>query len=288
MKFAKGAVVGQQVTPLVVTVEQEDRRMNGCSLRRVVVIKLGGSVLADDESYRRAARYLVRRLHKCSEDRFVVVVSARKGLTDELERLARGITGYPNPRTIDLLWSTGELHSVALLTLHLEELGVTAVGLNVQETGLRFNGASGGEARIESLSGEIQRAFDDHSVVVVPGFFGTLAGGMIVSLGRGGSDLSAVLLSREFESKRCELIKDVPGYFTEDPDITSRAEHLPWVSYDTALEMAARGCELVQRVALEAARESSLELVVRGLADTVPGTVVSAATYEDRASVTET
>jgi aspartate kinase len=260
--------------------------MNG-RLRNVVVMKLGGSVLEDDESYRRAGRYLVQRLHKCSRDRFVVVVSAQKGLTDELERLARGITGYPNPRTLDLLWSTGELRSVALLTLHLEELGVAAVGLNVEETGLRFNGARGGEATIESLSAEIQRAFDDHSVVVVPGFFGTLRGGMIVSLGRGGSDLSAVLLAREFDAKRCELIKDVPGYFTEDPEVAPRAEHLPWVSYDAALEMAERGCELVQRAALEAARESSLELVVRGLADTVPGTVVSAQTRREGAYATE-
>jgi aspartate kinase len=259
--------------------------MNG---RSVVVMKLGGSVLADDESYRRAARYVVRRLHKCSGERFVVVVSAQKGHTDELEQLARGITSCPDQRTLDLLWSTGELRSVALLTFHLEELGVAAVGLNVQETGLGFNGAGGGEARIESLSAEIQRAFDDHSVVVVPGFFGTLAGGMIVSLGRGGSDLSAVVLAREFEAKHCELIKDVPGYFTEDPDTTSVAEHLPWVSYETALEMADRGCELIQRVALEAARESSLELVVRGLADTVAGTVVSMHATRELSCVTET
>jgi aspartate kinase len=174
------------------------------------------------------------------------------------------------------------LRSVALLTLHLEELGVPAVGLNVQETGLRFNKESIGEAKIESLSGEIQRAFDDHSVVVVPGFFGTVAGGMIVSLGRGGSDLSAVILAREFESKRCELVKDVPGYFTEDPGNTPLAEHLPRVSYDTALAMAERGCGLVQRVALEAAREASLELVVRGLSDRLPRTVVSADTTGER------
>jgi aspartate kinase len=256
-------------------------------LRHVVVVKLGGSVLSDDESYGRAARYLVRRLHKCSRDRFIVVVSAQKGHTDELEQLARGITEYPNPRTLDLLWSTGELRSVALLTLHLEELGVAAVGLNVQEAGLRLNGAGGGEARIESLSGEIQRAFDDYSVVVVPGFFGTIVGGMIVSLGRGGSDLSAVLHAREFEAMQCELIKDVPGYFTENPHTASSAEHLPWISYDTALEMAESGCELVQREALEAARKSSLELVVRSLADSVPGTVVSTQRTREGTCITD-
>src|ERR1700730_683269 len=148
--------------------------MDGCRARRIAVIKLGGSVLVDDNSYRQTARFLVRRLHECAEERFLVVVSARKGLTDDLERLARGITGYPNPRTLDLLWSTGEMRSVALLTLHLEELGVPAVGLNVHETGLRYSGPGQAEARVQSLSSQLRRAFDHHSIVVVPGFFGTL------------------------------------------------------------------------------------------------------------------
>src|SRR6266849_7782115 len=127
--------------------------MDGCRLGRVVVSKLGGSVLVDDEAYRQAARFLVSRLHESSEERFLTVVSAQNGVTDKLEKLARGITRYPNPRTVDLLWATGEMRSVALLTLHLEELGVTAVGLNGHETGLRFNGSGLADARIESQSG---------------------------------------------------------------------------------------------------------------------------------------
>ena len=87
------------------------------------MIKLGGSVLANEDSYRQAARFLVRRLHECSRARFVVVVSAQNGQTDKLETLARDVTRFPNPRTLDLLWSTGELRSVALLTLHLEDVG---------------------------------------------------------------------------------------------------------------------------------------------------------------------
>jgi aspartate kinase len=249
--------------------------MDDCRTRRIVVIKLGGSVLVDDESYRQAARFLVRRLHKCSEERFVVVVSARKGLTDELERLARGITSHPNPRTLDLLWSTGEMRSVALLTLHLEELGIVAVGLNAHETGLRFNGAGQSNAGIESLSIEVRRAFHDHSVVVVPGFFGTLTSGTLVSLGRGGSDLSAVLLADELEAEQCELVKDVPGYFTDDPNINRRAEHLGWLSYEKAMEMVDVGCELVQPRAIETARTAGLRLVIRSFDDRAPASVVS-------------
>src|SRR5258707_7609956 len=128
--------------------------------------------------------------------------------------------------------------SVALMTLHLEELGVAAIGLNVHETGLRFNGAGSTEVGVELLSSELHRAFDDHSIVVVPGFFGTLTSGTLVSLGRGGSDLSAVLLADELDAEQCELIKDVCGYFTRDPKADPTAVRLGWISYDAALRMA--------------------------------------------------
>ena len=252
--------------------------MDGCRLGRVVVIKLGGSVLVDDEAYRQAARFLVSRLHESSEERFLTVVSAQNGVTDELEKLARGITRYPNPRTVDLLWATGEMRSVALLTLHLEELGVRVVGLNIHEIGLHLNEAGKAQPIVQVVSQQIERALEGHSVVVVPGFFGTKESGMIASLGRGGSDLSAVLLADEFDAARCELIKDVEGYFTEDPDSNPGANYLPWISYETAVEMAERGCELVQRVALEAARQRGLQLIVRKLDGAVAGTVVSSHT----------
>ena len=249
--------------------------MEGCPRRKVGVIKLGGSVLRDDQSYRDAARFLVQRLHKCFRERFVVVVSARKGVTDELERLARGITNYPSQRTLDLLWATGEMRSVALLTLHLEEMGVAAIGLNIHETGLRFDGASSGDPSITSLSVELRRAFNDASVVVVPGFFATLMSGTVVSLGRGGSDLTAVLLAEELEVEECELVKDVPGYFSEDPKEVPETEHLGWVSYERALRMANAGCEVVQAEALEAARSAGVRLKVRTMTESGHVSVVS-------------
>lgn len=249
--------------------------MDRCSTRNIVAIKLGGSVLTDENSYHEAARFLVRRLHKCSREKFVVVVSARKGVTDELERFARQVTSHPSQRTLDLLWSTGELRSVALLTLHLEELGVAAVGFNIHETGLRFDGGSSRDGGVTSLSAELRRAFDDASVVVVPGFFATLMNGMVVSLGRGGSDLSAVLLAEELEATGCELIKDVSGYFTKDPHSDSEATHLPSLSYRQALAMAQAGCELVQVQALEVAEGAKLRLVVRAIEDGLRSTVIS-------------
>lgn len=239
--------------------------------KRRVVIKLGGSVLMDEDSYRQAARFLVRRSHNCFEESLVVVVSARNGTTDELERIARGITGSPSPRTLDLLWSTGEMHSVALLTLHLEELGASTVGLNIHETGLRLNGND----QVAFLRHETEEVFDGHSIVVVPGFFGTHNDGAIRSLGRGGSDLSAVLLAKGLDASRCELIKDVTGYFDEDPHSHTNAVHVPRLSYERALRMAETGCDLIQPQALETARRARVRLVVRSLDDGAPSSVVS-------------
>ena len=249
--------------------------MESCRTKRIAVMKFGGSILADDESYFRAARFVVRRLHECSAERFLVVVSAQKGVTDDLERLARGIASCPGQRTLDLLWATGELRSVALLALHLEEMGVTAVGFNIHEAGLRLGGVNSSHFSVTSLSTELRRAFDDCSVVVAPGFFATLVNGMIVSLGRGGADLSAVLLADALDAERCELIKDVNGYFSEDPHLGRRALHLPELSYETALKLADDGCELVQRRALEAARQAGLRLVVRGIGEDAPASIVS-------------
>jgi len=240
--------------------------MHDLEPRRVVVIKVGGSVLASPQSYQRTASFLARRLSKCGEERLVVVLSAQNGHTDELERLAGGVTGCPNPATLDLLWSTGETQSVALLTLHLEGLDVAAVGLNIHETGLRVD--------VRVLAQPIKAALQENSIVVVPGFFGTTERGAIVSLGRGGSDLSAVLLADGLGSACCELVKDVPGYFTADPTIEPGAQHLPWVSYERALAMSENGCELVQREAIEAARDRRLRIIVRSLDDGAPSSMI--------------
>ncbi len=110
--------------------------------------------------------------------------------------------------------------------------------------------------------------------MVVPGFFGTLTSGTLISLGRGGSDLSAVVLAQELRAEQCELIKDVSGYFTEDPNVNEQAEHLARLSYEQALDMADAGCELVHPGAIKAARAAGLRLVVRSLDDAAPASIV--------------
>ncbi|MGH9331681.1 MAG: hypothetical protein ACRD09_14675, partial [Vicinamibacterales bacterium] len=195
--------------------------------------------------------------------------------TDQDLALARSIALDPDPRALDLLWSAGEQRSVALLTFALQREGIAAVGLNVHETGLRLAGGRGPEAggRGSGTGGQeigfnglrVKAALADHAVAVVPGFLARGAGDRIVSLGRGGSDLTAVLLAIALEAARCELVKDVPGYFTQDPAVHPDARRLQTLSYAEALAKEAAGCGLVQRAAIEAAASAGLPVVVRSL-----------------------
>ena len=218
------------------------------------VIKLGGSVLTGARAYARAADWLAGRVFGPP---LLVVVSAELGTTDRLLAEAAAIAGEPEARALDLLWATGELRSAALLALHLQARGIPACALNVHETGL-LPSAAGLDVRV----GALQRALESHAIVIVPGFLGADARGAIVSLGRGGSDLSAVTLAAALGVDECELIKDVPGYFTADPAHHSDARHLPFIDFDTALDMAAAGCALVQDGALRAASALGVRLSI--------------------------
>jgi aspartate kinase len=235
------------------------------SFRQAVVIKLGGSIFTGPASYGRAARFIAQRLAIHPEENLVVVVSAQNGETDALLREAEAIAGAPADEALDLLWSTGELRSVARLALHLQAAGIRAAALDVQRTGLRIGVRGLSVARAEFNPASVHAALAVHRVVIVPGFLATDNTGATVTLGRGGSDLTAVLLAAGLGAGRCELIKDVPGYFTDDPNVNRGARHIPSLSFARALAMAEDGCDLVQRTALEAAKQCSLPIVVRSL-----------------------
>jgi aspartate kinase len=220
--------------------------------------------------------------------RYVVVVSAQDGTTDKLERTAKRIVSRPAGRALDLLWATGELRSVATLTMHLDRLGVSAVGLNVHETGVLVRESGGGAnvVAVDSISLEKELSFQ--RLVVVPGFLGTSSGGAIVSLGRGGSDLTAVLVAISLRAVRCELVKDVAGYFTADPNADASARHIGCLTYEQAIRMADDGCKLVQREALESACDSSLPLIVRSMDKRNLATAISSAPFEQGQDVVRT
>lgn len=238
----------------------------------VAVIKIGGSILTNARAYRRAALF-VRNRHRVSPtERLVVVVSAQKGSTDDLEAAAKKITDAPDPAALDILWSTGELRSVALLTLHLQTLGVPAVAVNIHEAGLSVP-----ENERDAITGHVKihprrlREFlEGHSIAIVPGFFAIDSADRVVSLGRGGSDLTAVLLAIGLEASRCVLIKDVAGYFTSDPHRNADARPVPHLTFEHALKLADEGCDLVQRKAIEAAADRGLPLVIRSLDEKAP------------------
>jgi aspartate kinase len=240
----------------------------------IAVIKIGGSILRNARAFRRAARCVRNRHIASPNELLVVVVSAQEGITDKLEARANEIVAQPNSSALDLLWSTGELRSVALLVLHLQALGISAAALNIHEAGLGLpDGAceSGPAARQVRINPRRLRSLlAHHPVAVVPGFFATDAAGAVVSLGRGGSDLTAVLLAKALDACRCELLKDVPGYFTSDPHRDPTARHLPQLTFDHALALADEGCELVQRQAIQAAALCNLPLVIRSLDETAP------------------
>jgi len=228
----------------------------------VAVLKLGGSVLSGVDAYRRAARFLRDEVSR-TRARIIAVVSAEYGHTDELWREAASVSDTVDDDARDLLWSTGELRSVALLTLALRATGLSAAGLNVHETGLRVDSrASAGVDGLVLNPLPLRAALGRHDVVVVPGFLATCRQ-QVVTLGRGGSDWSAVALAAALGASRCELIKDVPGYFTADPQTTPAAALIDALDYTTALEMADAGCPLVQRQAIDHARRAHLPLIVR-------------------------
>jgi aspartate kinase len=239
----------------------------------VAVIKLGGSILKNTRAYRKAARFVRNRYNAAPNERLVIVVSAQEGVTDRLAAIAVRIVAQPASAALDLLWSTGELRSVALLALELQALGVSAAAANIHEAGLASSGGSDPDSPGRRVRPNPRRLFSllaAHPVAVVPGFFATDSTGAVVSLGRGGSDLTAVLLAQGLAASRCELVKDVPGYFTSDPHRDPCARHIPALTFAQALAFAREGCDLVQRQAIEAAARCNLPLVIRSLDEGAP------------------
>lgn len=246
---------------------------SGCR-ERIVVIKLGGSILVRPTAYKRAAGFVRNRLRTHPDEKLVIVVSAQEGTTDRLERAAKKIVREPHARALDLLWSTGEIRSVAILALELQALGVQTAPLNIHQAGLSVledgsdNLQFGGTAQCNPE--KLFSVLEKYPVAIVPGFFAMDSEQAIASLGRGGSDLTAVLLAQGLQACRCELIKDVPGYFTSDPHRDRDARPISQLTFEQALEFANTGCDLVQRKAIKAAKSCGLPLVIRSLNENEP------------------
>ncbi|MCR5664288.1 MAG: aspartate kinase, partial [Oscillospiraceae bacterium] len=237
----------------------------------LTVQKFGGSSLADAERLRRAARLAARARR---EGALIVVVSAMGDSTDDLLALARTLSPEPPPRELDALLSTGERCSAALLAITLESIGCPARSLSGPQAGICAEGEHG-DGRIVLLTPRrLLETLEEGRVAVVCGFQGRNAEGDVITLGRGGSDTSAVTLAAALGAGRCEIYSDVEGVYTADPRLLPEARFQPLIDTEDMLRLAEAGAQVLHPRAARAALEGGLELTLRSSFTDGGGTVV--------------
>ncbi len=238
----------------------------------LVVQKYGGTSVADAERIIHVANRVVARIKQ--GDQVAVVVSAMGNRTDELIDLATSIAPDPDPRELDMLLSTGEQMSIALLAMALRSIGQEAVGLTGQQAGIytRPQYGSGRIARVEA--DRIQRELAAGRVPIIAGFQGITDDAEIVTLGRGASDTTAVALAVAIGAERCENCKDVEGVLTADPRIVPNARKLIDITYEEMLELSAQGSQVMHSRAVELASVYNLPIYVNSSMVDAPGTLI--------------
>ncbi len=238
----------------------------------LIVQKFGGSSVRDRDRVMNVAR-IVADTYRAGND-VAVVVSAQGDTTDDFLEKAAEITHSPSAREMDVLLSAGEQISMALLALALGELGVPAISLTGWQAGFETN-RTYGKARIKNLNAErISSELAKHRVVVVAGFQGININDDITTLGRGGSDTSAVAIAAALSADRCQIYTDVDGVYTTDPRIVPNAKKLDIISFDEMLELAALGAQVLNNRSVELAKKYSVELEVLSSLNPAPGTIV--------------
>ena len=226
-----------------------------------VVMKFGGTSVADTERLKAVARRLVAARE--AGNRVVAVLSAMGDTTDELVRLAYEISPGPVPRELDMLISVGERVSCALAAMAIHDLGHEAISLTGSQAGIVTDTSHGKAKIVDVRARRIHEALDEGRIVLVAGFQGVSTAFDITTLGRGGSNLTAVALAAALGADACEMYTDVEGVFTADPRLVSTARKLHAVSYEEMLEMAASGAKVLQLRSVEFARSHGVTLHVR-------------------------
>ncbi|HEX3254217.1 MAG TPA: aspartate kinase, partial [Gaiellaceae bacterium] len=226
-----------------------------------LVMKFGGTSVADPEKIRRVAERLVEA--KRSGNRVVAVISAMGQHTDELVSLAYEVSPQPKPRELDMLISVGERISCALVAMAIADLGLDAISLTGSQAGIVTDTVHGKAKIVEVRAHRIHEALDSDRIVLVAGFQGVSTDYDITTLGRGGSDTTAVALAAALGADACEIYTDVDGVFTADPRLVAGARKLHAVSYEEMLEMAASGAKVLALRSVEFARNHGVKLHVR-------------------------
>jgi len=235
-------------------------------------MKFGGTSVADAERIKRAARRIVAAKEQGSS--VVAVLSARGKATDELIEMAREVSDHPDPREMDMLLSTGERQSCALAAMVINDLGHKAISLTGSQAGI-VTDTSHTKARILDVRADrIRSALDEGHIVLVAGFQGVSTAANVTTLGRGGSDTTAVALAAALGADVCEIYTDVPGVFSADPRLVPQARKLSVVSFEEMLEMAASGAGVLQLRSVEYARNHNVRIHCRSSFEDGPGTFV--------------
>lgn len=240
--------------------------------REIIVQKFGGSSVADVERIKNVARRIVET--KTKNNDIAVVVSALGDTTDDLEALAFKITNNPPERELDMLLSTGEQISCALVAMAVKELGYDAISLTGRQVGIKTD-KTHTKARIISIDGRrIREAFKKGKIVIIAGYQGVTSSDEITTLGRGGSDLTAVAIAKSLNADVCEIYTDVTGIFTTDPRIVKEAKKIKTITFDEMLEMASLGAQVMQARSIEVARRFNIPIHVRSSFFKEEGTMI--------------
>src|SRR3954468_16592959 len=238
---------------------------------RLVVQKYGGTSVGTPERICHAAqRILETQRQGC---RVVAVISAMAGVTDELHRLSHAVAPQPTKRELDILLSTGEQAAAALTAMAVNALGGTAISLTGRQAGI-LTDRNHTRARIANVSPkQIHELLADDYIVIVAGFQGQSSDGETTTLGRGGSDLTAIALAGALNAETCQIFTDVDGVFTCDPRIVKDAQKLDEIAYDELLELAGSGAKVMQSRAVEFAKKFGVEFEVRSTFKPTGGTI---------------
>jgi aspartate kinase len=240
----------------------------------LIVQKYGGTSVGNPERIRNVARRVLET--QSAGHQVVVVVSAMSGVTDSLIKLARDVSDRPSEREMDVLLSTGEQTTIALLAMALEGMGARAVSLTGAQAGIVTDGVHT-KAKIFNITPkQIRGHLDGGAIVTVAGFQGQTAAGDITTLGRGGSDLTAIALAAALKADKCEIYTDVDGVFTCDPRVVPDARKLDVISCEEMLEMASSGSKVMQSRSVEFAEKFGVLFEVRSSFNQNPGTIVKA------------
>ncbi|MDD6347591.1 MAG: aspartate kinase [Lachnospiraceae bacterium] len=246
----------------------------------LIVKKFGGSSVANPERIFNVARRCIEDYNAGND--VVVVLSAMGDTTDDLIALAKKINPNPQKREMDMLMSTGEQISVALMSMAMNALGVRSISLNAFQVAMHTTSAYG-SARLKRIDSErIRRELDDRKIVLVTGFQGVNKYDDVTTLGRGGSDTTAVAIAAALHADACEIYTDVDGVYTCDPRVVPNARKLKEITYDEMLDLATLGAGVLHNRCVELARKYGVEIVVRSSLNNSEGTIVKEVTKVER------